>query len=59
MSLIKELNPELTQHHTPPNYDGGYPIKVPSITYDYFVKNLEQVPDEAKLQYVVHTVKKW
>ncbi|MCK5457306.1 MAG: LysM peptidoglycan-binding domain-containing protein, partial [Melioribacteraceae bacterium] len=57
LSLMKELNPELTQHHTPPHYDGGYPIKVPKITYDYFVKNLELVPDEAKLQYVLHTVK--
>lgn len=58
LSLIEELNPELNQHHTPPHYDGGYPIKVPSITYDYFVKNLEQVPDEAKLQYVIHTVRR-
>ncbi len=57
LNLIKELNPELTQHHTPPHYDGGYPVKVPAITYDYFVKNLKLVPDEAKLQYVIHTVR--
>ena len=57
LSLMKDLNPELTQHHTPPHYDGGYPIKVPAITYDYFVKNIKLVPDEAKLQYVIHTVK--
>lgn len=57
LSLMKDLNPELTQHHTPPHYDGGYPIKIPAITYDYFVKNIELVPDEAKLQYVIHTVK--
>ncbi len=57
LSLMKELNPELTQHHTPPHYDGGYPVKVPAITYDYFVKNLKLVPDEAKLQYVIHTVR--
>ncbi len=58
LSLMKDLNPELTQHHTPPHYDGGYPINVPVITYDYFVKNIELVPDEAKLQYVIHTVKR-
>jgi len=58
LSLISELNPELTQNHTPPNYDGGYPLKIPAITYDYFVKNLKQVPDIAKLQYVTHTVLK-
>ncbi len=56
LNLIKELNPELTQHHTPPNYDGGYPIKIPAVSYDFFVKNLKNVPDEAKLQYVIHTV---
>ena len=58
LSLISELNPELTQNHTPPNYEGGYPLKIPAITYDYFVKNLKQVPDEAKLQYLSHTVVK-
>ncbi|MDA3862213.1 MAG: LysM peptidoglycan-binding domain-containing protein [Melioribacteraceae bacterium] len=57
LSLMKDLNPELTQHHTPPHHDGGYPIKVPAVTSDYFVKNLELVPSEAKLQYVIHTVR--
>ncbi len=57
LSMIKELNPEILQHHTPPDFNGGYKIKVPEVTYDYFVKNLENVPDEAKLQYVLHTVK--
>jgi membrane-bound lytic murein transglycosylase D len=57
LSLMRELNPEIIQHHTPPHYDGGYPLKVPVITYDYFVKNLDKVPEEAKLQYVIHTVK--
>lgn len=57
LSLIKGLNPELIQHHTPPHYDGGYPIKIPAVTYSHFVKNLKSVPNDAKLQYVVHTVK--
>lgn len=58
IELLKEMNPELTQHHTPPNYGGGYPLKIPSVSYDIFVKNLAAVPDEAKLQYVIHTVKR-
>ena len=29
-----------------------------AITFDYFIKNIEQVPEEAKLQYVIHTVKR-
>lgn len=57
LSMIKELNPEILQHHTPRDYNGGYKIRVPEVTYEYFVKNLESVPDEAKLQYVLHTVK--
>lgn len=57
LSMIKELNPEILQHHTPPDFNGGYKIKVPEVTYDFFVKNLENVPDDAKLQYVLHTVK--
>lgn len=57
LSMIKELNPEILQHHTPPDFNGGYKIRVPEVTYDFFVKNLENVPDEAKLQYVLHTVK--
>ncbi|MFA8344424.1 MAG: LysM peptidoglycan-binding domain-containing protein [Rhodothermaceae bacterium] len=58
LKMIKEMNPELIQHTTPPNYDGGYPLKIPTISYDAFVKNLESIPEEARLQYVIHTVKK-
>jgi len=57
LSMIKELNPEILQHHTPPDFNGGYKIRIPKVSYEYFVKNLENVPDEAKLQYVLHTVK--
>lgn len=58
LETIKDLNPELTQHHTPRNYDGGYPFKVPTKSYEAFVENLKNVPDEAKLQYVVHTIRR-
>lgn len=54
---LKDLNPELIQHTTPPDYIGGYALRVPAKTYDAFVDNLENVPDEAKLQYVVHEVR--
>ena len=55
---MKRLNPELIQHHTPPNYPGGYELRVPSQTYDAFVDNIKSIPKDAKLQYVVHKVKK-
>ena len=54
---MKRLNPELIQHHTPPNYPGGYELRVPSKTYDAFVANVEAIPQDAKLQYIIHKVK--
>ncbi len=55
--LLKEMNPELIQHHTPPNYQGGYALKIPTKTYSEFVDNLKNVPDDARLQYVIHRVR--
>lgn len=54
--LLRELNPELTQNSTPPNYNGGYPLRVPAKTFDKFVENLESLPEDAKSLYVMHTV---
>ncbi|MFH1197036.1 MAG: LysM peptidoglycan-binding domain-containing protein [bacterium] len=55
---IVDLNPELTQHCTPPDYSNGYPVKIPEKNYDIFAENIKSIPDEAKLQYVIHSVKK-
>ena len=57
LAEMKRLNPELIQHHTPPNYPGGYELRVPSKTYEAFVDNVKSIPADAKLQYVVHKVK--
>ncbi|MBL1213693.1 MAG: LysM peptidoglycan-binding domain-containing protein [Ignavibacteriae bacterium] len=54
--LLRNMNPALLQHSTPPNYKGGYPLRVPKASYDAFVDNLASVPDEAKLQYLIHFV---
>jgi len=58
LRILKKMNPELIQHTTPQGYDGGYPLKIPAISYNAFVKNLENIPEEARLQYVIHTVKR-
>lgn len=58
LAEMKRLNPELIQHHTPPNYPGGYELRVPSQTYEAFVANVKSIPADAKLQYVVHKVKR-
>ena len=55
---MKELNPEIIQHHTPPNYPGGYNLKVPLRNYDMFVENIKAIPDDAKLRYVLHSVRR-
>ncbi|MFZ6033602.1 MULTISPECIES: LysM peptidoglycan-binding domain-containing protein [Melioribacter] len=57
VEFLRELNPELIQNITPPKYDGGYPLKVPAQSYEAFVTNLKNIPDDAKVQYTVHTVK--
>lgn len=55
---LKKLNPDLIQYCTPPHYPGGYKLKVPARSYNAFVENIKNIPDEAKLQYVLHTVKR-
>jgi membrane-bound lytic murein transglycosylase D len=58
LETLREMNPELTQYSTPPNYEGGYPLKIPSKAYDAFAQNVENIPDDAKLQYVIHKIKR-
>lgn len=57
VDLLKDMNPELIQNFTPPDFPGGYPLKIPTVTYDSFVENLTNLPDEAKLQFTSYTVK--
>jgi membrane-bound lytic murein transglycosylase D len=55
---LRELNPELIQNSTPPNMPGGYLLKVPAKSYDAFVANLQNVPDDLKRNFVLYEVKK-
>ncbi|MBN1637944.1 MAG: LysM peptidoglycan-binding domain-containing protein, partial [Ignavibacteriales bacterium] len=56
--ILQDMNPELTQYCTPKDYYGGYPLKIPTVSYDMFASNLTNVPEDAKLTYIVHNVKK-
>lgn len=58
VEVMEDMNPELTQQSTPPDYPGGYPVKIPRGTYDSFAANLQNIPDEAKVQFTLHYVKK-
>ncbi|KAF0152125.1 MAG: Membrane-bound lytic murein transglycosylase D [Ignavibacteria bacterium] len=57
LELLKELNPELTQNATPPDFDGGYPLKIPAKTLEAFAENVKNIPNDAKVQFLSHTVK--
>ncbi|PJA97544.1 MAG: hypothetical protein CO129_00650 [Ignavibacteriales bacterium CG_4_9_14_3_um_filter_34_10] len=56
--VMIELNSELIQPHTPANYSGGYPLKVPLVSKDFFADNLKNIPDDAKAEYISHIVRR-
>ncbi len=58
LAMMQELNPSLAQDCTPPNYPGGFPLKVPAISFDAFAENVKTVPEDAKQNYFVHSVRK-
>lgn len=58
IETIQDMNPELTQNSTPPSYPGGYPLKIPAGMSQTFASNLKSLPDEAKVQFTMHYVKK-
>lgn len=58
VDVMMELNPELIQPHTPQNYPGGYPLRVPLVSKDFFADNLKNIPDDAKVQYIAHLVRR-
>ena len=58
VETLQDMNPELTQFSTPVNFSGGYPLKIPKNSYNTFAENLKEVPEYAKRNYLVHTVKK-
>jgi membrane-bound lytic murein transglycosylase D len=58
VETLQDMNPELTQFSTPLNYSGGYPLKIPSNSHNLFAENMKNIPEHAKRNYLVHTVKK-
>lgn len=58
VETLQDMNPELTQFSTPLNYPGGYPLRIPKNSYSLFADNMKNIPEHAKRNYLVHTVKK-
>ena len=57
IETLKSLNPELTQMCTPVKYDGGFPLRVPKGTLDKLTASLVNVPESARRNYLIHTVR--
>ncbi len=52
------MNPELTQMSTPRSYPGGYDLKIPKGTSEKLIAGLQNVPQSAKRNYLVHTIRR-
>ncbi len=54
---LRELNPELIQWCTPPNYR-GYQLRIPAGTADVFGKKYVLIPDDQKRQWAEHKIRR-
>jgi membrane-bound lytic murein transglycosylase D len=55
---LEDLNPELTMQSTPANFEGGYQLKIPKGSIETFAANLKNIPEDAKVQFTIHYVRK-
>jgi membrane-bound lytic murein transglycosylase D len=58
LETLQDMNPELTQFSTPPDFEGGYPLKIPKGTLEQFASQLQNIPESARRTYLVHSVRK-
>ena len=56
LESLMDMNPELTQLSTPPEYEGGYPLKIPKGSLEIFASQMENIPESAKRTFLVHKV---
>jgi membrane-bound lytic murein transglycosylase D len=54
---LAELNPELRRRITPP-YDKEYALKIPAGTKDKFIAAYQSTPEENRVQYTRHTMRR-
>lgn len=55
---LRDMNPELTQLSTPPDFPGGYPIKIPKGSLEQFALQMQNIPESARRTFLVHEVRK-
>jgi membrane-bound lytic murein transglycosylase D len=57
VETLSEMNPSLVQFCTPPASYGSFELKVPTKTFETFVENFKNIPDDIKLRYDTYIVK--
>lgn len=58
IETLLDMNPELTQMSTPRSYPGGYDLKIPKGTSSTLIASLQSIPEKAKRNYLVHTIRR-
>jgi len=58
LETLQDMNPELTQLSTPPDFPGGYPLKIPKGSIDQFASQMQNIPESARRTFLVHEVRK-
>jgi membrane-bound lytic murein transglycosylase D len=58
LETLQDMNPELTQLSTPPDFPGGYPIKIPKGTLEQFAAQMQNIPESARRTFLVHEVRR-
>ena len=58
LETLQDMNPELTQLSTPPDYQDGYPLKIPKGSLEQFAAQMQNIPESARRTFLVHEVRK-
>ncbi len=58
LNTLQDMNPELIQLSTPPDFSGGYPLKIPKGSLEQFAAQLQNIPESARRTFLVHEVRK-
>ena len=58
LETLQDMNPELTQLSTPPDFSGGYPLKIPRGSLEQFAAQMQNIPESARRTFLVHEVRK-
>lgn len=58
LETLQDMNPELTQLSTPPDFPGGYPLKIPKGSLEQFSAQMQNIPETARRTFLVHEVRK-